>query len=203
MTQGRGRPRNFDSDEVLDAALAVFWRNGFDAASLSELTGATGLTKPSLYAAFGDKEALYLKTLERYKEYWLGRHLALMESEPQGKRAIELLLQSIADMLSHPALPGGCFVVNGISDLGGERTTEGIEAALHLALQACESALEDRLARAKRDGHVADTADITGLASFFYTIIAGLAVKAKAGAKREQLDVSIKLAMTAWPHPFN
>ncbi|WP_334187359.1 TetR/AcrR family transcriptional regulator [Noviherbaspirillum sp.] len=199
MTQGRGRPRNFDSDEVLDAALTVFWRNGFDAASLAELTGATGLTKPSLYAAFGDKEALYLKALERYKANWLGRHLALMESEPQGKRAIELLLQSIADMLCHPALPGGCFVVNGIADLGGERTTEGIEAALHLALQACERALEERLAQAKRDGHLPGKADVAGLAGFFYTVIAGMAVKAKAGIKREQLEVSIKLAMTAWP----
>jgi TetR/AcrR family transcriptional regulator, copper-responsive repressor len=199
MAQGRGRPRNFNSDEALDAALTIFWKNGFDAASLSELTESTGLTKPSLYAAFGDKEALYLKALERYRDFWLGRHLALLDSEPHGKRAIELFMHSVADMFSNPALPGGCFVVNGISDLGGIRVTAGIEEALRSTVQACEGALRDRLTQAKREGQLPESSDVVELASFFYTFIAGLAVKTKAGIEGVRLQASIKLAMEAWP----
>lgn len=199
MAQGRGRPRNFNPDEALDAALAVFWKNGFDAASLSDLTEQTGLTKPSLYAAFGDKEALYLKALARYRENWLGRHLALMNDEAQGKRAVEIFMHSIAGMLSDPALPGGCFVVNGISDLGGVRMTEHIQAALEHTLHACERAIAERLEQAKRDGQLPATSEVAELAGFFYAVIAGLAVKAKAGASKERLVASIRLAMTAWP----
>lgn len=199
MTQGRGRPRNFNSDDALDAVLSVFWRNGFDGASLSELTEATGLTKPSLYAAFGDKEALYLKALERYKEKWIARHIAVLQNELHGKRAVELFMLSLAEMLSDPELPGGCFVVNGISDLGGFRTTERIEEALGATLKTCERLIEERLVQAQRDKHLPKSVNVSVLASFFYTIIAGLAVKAKAGFTKAQLETSIKLALEAWP----
>jgi AcrR family transcriptional regulator len=199
MAQGRGRPRNFDSDEALDAALSIFWKNGFDAASLSDLTESTGLTKPSLYAAFGDKEALYLRVLERYKENWLARHIAVLESEPQAKDAVERFMHSLAEMLTSQELPGGCFVVNGVSDVGAARTTARIEDALRSTLQQCEKAIEHRLMRAQRDRQLPESANAAALAGYFYTVIAGLAVKAKAGARKEDLGASIGLALAVWP----
>ncbi|UUZ55890.1 TetR/AcrR family transcriptional regulator [Massilia sp. H-1] len=86
---------------------------------MHELTEAMGLSKPSLYAAFGDKEALYLKTLERYVQLLIERHAAALNGEPDGRRAVEGFLRSLATMLADPALPGGCFIINGTADCGG------------------------------------------------------------------------------------
>src|SRR5207302_2019411 len=112
MTRERGRPRSFDTATVLDRALEVFWKHGFQSASLLELTEATGLSKPSLYAAFGDKESLYLKALDRYVSTRIAQHAAILDTEQNGRRAVEEFLRSIANMLSDPTLPGGCFIIN-------------------------------------------------------------------------------------------
>ncbi len=105
-------PRVFDEEQVLDAALAVFWRNGYQAASLAELTQAMKISRPSLYAAFGNKEQLYLAALERYREQQLIRHAEALAAEPDLKQALRVFLRSVATMLTAPELPGGCLVVN-------------------------------------------------------------------------------------------
>lgn len=199
MTQERGRPRNFDPDKALDQALEIFWRNGFQGASLSELTEAMGLSKPSLYAAFGDKEALYLKALERYASYWLGRHIAVLQQEQDGRAAIKAFLRSVAVMLTDPALPGGCFIVNGMADCGGPSTPAAVELALQKTLRECEVVVRDRLLRAQRDSQLAKDVNTADLASFFYALLAGLCVKAKGGAKRANLYAAIDAGMAGWP----
>ena len=98
MTHERGRPRSFDPNTALDRALEVFWRHGFQAASLAELTAAMGLSKPSLYAAFGDKESLYLKALERYVALQIAQHIAIFDTEPDTRLALEKFLRTMADM---------------------------------------------------------------------------------------------------------
>lgn len=199
MTQERGRPRNFDPDAALDQALAVFWRNGFQGASLSELTEAMGLSKPSLYAAFGDKEALYLKALDRYASQWLARHIEVLEQEPDGRQAVRAFLRSAAVMLTDPTLPGGCFVVNGMADCGGPLTPAAVELALQKTQPECEAKVRERLLRAQRDGQLPQDVNIADLASFFYTLLAGLGVKAKGGAKRANLYAAIETGIGVWP----
>jgi TetR/AcrR family transcriptional regulator, copper-responsive repressor len=199
MTNQRGRPRCFDAEAALDRALEVFWRHGFQGASLTELTAAMGVGKPSLYAAFGDKEALYLKALERYATLGAGQGISILDAEPDGRRAVEAYLRAMAAMLTNPALPGGCFVVNGAADCGGAATPPAVEAALHKALQNGEERLRARLARAQREGQLAPDARVDELAAFFSSLLAGLGVLAKSGAKRAKLDGAITAAMAAWP----
>lgn len=199
MTQERGRPRNFDSDTALDQALEVFWRNGFQGASMSELTAAMGMSKPSLYATFGDKEALYLKTLDRYASQWLAGHIEVLQQEPDGRLALKAFLRSVAMMLTDPALPGGCFIVNGMADCGGPSTPATVELALQKTLRESEAKVRDRLLRAQRDDQLPKEVNTADLASFFYALLAGLGVKAKGGAKRANLYAAIEAGMAAWP----
>src|SRR5712672_80887 len=108
----RGRPRDFDVDEALDRALEVFWRRGYEGASLPDLTAAMGINRPSLYAAFGSKEGLFRRALDRYAE---GPAAYVREAldEPTARRVAERLLGGAAERLTDPRNPGGCLVVQG------------------------------------------------------------------------------------------
>ena len=158
-----------------------------------------GLSKPSLYAAFGDKEALYLKTLERYVARLVERHAAALDGEADGRRAVTGFLRSLAVMLADPALPGGCFIINGSADCGGSTIPASVEHALREALQGSEMMVRERLQRARCDGHLAPAADPEALAAMFGSIIAGLAVMAKSGASLAKLNTIIEAAMAVWP----
>lgn len=199
MSPERGRPRNFDPDAALDRALEVFWRHGFQAASLAELTAATGLCKPSLYAAFGDKEALYLKALERYVTLQVEQHAAIFGTEPDARSALEKFLRTMAAMLADPGLPRGCLIVNGMADCGMASTPPAIEQALHKAVQGSETRLHRQFIQAQRDGQLAPDINTGGLAAFYTSFLAGLGILAKSGAKRAKLNAAIATAMSAWP----
>src|SRR2546427_12054873 len=112
-----GRPREFDPEKALDAAMRVFWRKGYHSTSLRDLTKAMGITSPSLYAAYGNKEALFRKALQRYFD---GPSAYLKESlqEPTAHASIERLLHGVIDMLTDPANPGGCLWVQGVLSCG-------------------------------------------------------------------------------------
>src|ERR1700683_1116990 len=107
-----GRPRSFDIDGALDRSLQVFWRKGYEGASLTDLTKAVGVNRPSLYAAFGDKEALFRKALDRYLN---GPAAYTQEAlkEPTARAVIERLLRGAADLNTAPRNPGGCLMVQG------------------------------------------------------------------------------------------
>jgi len=199
MNSDRGRPRSFDTDSALDRALEVFWRNGYQGSSLSELTAAMGISKPSLYAAYGDKESLYLKALERYASLGSTRTKFILESEPDARRAVEAFLRVIAATLTDPALPGGCFIVTGSADCGASATPPGVESALRSALRQGEERLKLRLQRSKVDGQLPENTTVAELALFFNSLIVGMGVLAKSGAKRAQLDMLIATAMRIWP----
>lgn len=201
MPGERGRPRTFDIDLALERAVEVFWKHGFQDASLHELTEAMGLSKPSLYAAFGDKEALYLKTLERYTQILGERHAAALESEADGRKAVEAFLRSLARMLADPALPGGCFIINGTADVGGSTIPASVELALREALQASETLIRKRLQRAQREGDLAQASDPIALAALFGSLIAGMAVMAKSGIPLAKLNSVIDTALSLWPAP--
>lgn len=203
MANERGRPRCFDTECALDSALAVFWRHGYQGASMSELTAAMGISKPSLYAAFGDKESLYLKALERYAAIGIGHALPLLHDEPDARLAVVGFLRAMAATLADPALPGGCFVVNGAADCGCDATPPAVDAALRKALQNGQDQLRLRLERARRDGQLAPGVTADELAVFFSSVLAGMGVLSKGGAKQKRLDAVIRVAMAAWPEVPN
>jgi AcrR family transcriptional regulator len=118
-----GRPRTFDTDEALDAALGVFWRHGFEGASLARLEKATGLSRSSLYQAFGDKEALFDKALGRYRTMWMNPQLAALEQPDAGPSELRAYFRTLAAGLrADPALARrGCLFVNSMAELGAAR----------------------------------------------------------------------------------
>ncbi|MEW6707367.1 MAG: TetR/AcrR family transcriptional regulator [Pseudomonadota bacterium] len=199
MSTERGRPRSFDIDTALEQATHVFWRHGFQGASMAELTEATGLSKPSLYAAFGDKEALYLRCLQRYVERQVALQTALLEDEPDARRAVEGFVRTMAAMQSDPKLPGGCFVVNGTADCGNPATPAAVEAALRKASDGAAERLLKRLQQAERQGELPPGTDAKRLARLFGTLLTGMAVMAKAGQPRARLEEAVDAAMMVWP----
>jgi AcrR family transcriptional regulator len=179
--------------------MPVFWRDGYDGASVAELAEAMGISKPSLYAAFGDKEGLFLRVLERYGEQQRARHLHILEAQPDAKLAVESFLRSIVNAYTDPKLPGGCLVVSGTSTCDGGSVPATVRSALCSAMRVGETAIERRLQRARAEGALAAGVDVSAMATYFNTVVAGLGVQAKGGATRAVLQAVAQAAMTAWP----
>src|SRR5580700_8309201 len=114
-----GRPRAFDTDEALDQAMHLFWRKGFLGTSLSDLTEAMGINRPSLYAAFGNKESLFRKALEHYSK---GPSAYLNDAlrEPNARAVVERLLRGVVDLLTNPHTPTTCMWVHGALSCGDD-----------------------------------------------------------------------------------
>src|SRR5208282_1987722 len=144
-----GRPRSFDIDRALNRALQVFWRKGYEGTSLSDLTKAAGVNRPSLYAAFGDKEALFRKVLDRY---FNGPAAYTQEAlkEPTARAVVERLLRGAAELNAAPRNPGGCLMVQGALACG--EAGDSIRQELVACRAAGEASLRRRLQRAKSGG---------------------------------------------------
>lgn len=191
-----GRPRGFDVDEALDRALRLFWRQGYEGTSLSDLTDELGINRPSLYAAFGNKESLFRKALDRYVERQLGLfHEAF--AKPTARAAVEHLLLGLADAQTLPREPKGCITVQGALVSGADAAPVQGELAARRA--AGETALRERLEQGQRDGDVPAHVDCADLARYFTTVTQGMAVQAASGASRESLRRVARTAMLAWP----
>ena len=196
----RGRPRAFDEEQALDAALAVFWRNGYQGASLAELTHAMDISKPSLYAAFGNKEQLYLSALERYREQQLIKHAERLAAEPDLKSAMRAFLRSVATMLTAPELPGGCMVVTSAVACDTAALPQRVVAAIGTTVnQSAFGPLKDRLRQELQRRNLPVGTPVEQLADFFTTIMTGMAVMAKVGATQERLFDTIEHALCVLP----
>lgn len=191
-----GRPRSFDLDKALDVAMQIFWRKGYEGASLSELTKAMGINRPSLYAAFGNKETLFHKVLDRYAE---GRASYLGEALNQSTaRAVtEHLLRGAADLLTDPRHPTGCLMVQGALACGED--ADCIRRALVSRRVAIETALRRRFERANEQGDLAADINPADLSRYVMTISQGMAVQAAGGASRADLQRVVATAMRSWP----
>src|SRR5512133_317990 len=192
-----GRPRAFDTEKALDRALKVFWRKGYEGASLSELTKAMGINRPSLYAAFGDKQSLFRKTLERYEQGPTAFiHEALAEPTARGM-AERLLLGTAAGVCGVNGSPGGCMLVQGALAAGDSAEPVRRELAAHR--QAASTAIADRLRRAKKEGDLPADADPAALARYLMTVMNGMAVQSVSGASAADLQKVAKTALRSWP----
>jgi AcrR family transcriptional regulator len=189
-----GRPRAFDPDTALDRAMHVFWAKGYEGASLSNLTRAMRINRPSLYAAFGNKEQLFRKALDRYMDgpvAWFGKALAA----PKARDVVEQIFRGTVMMAGNPRVPSGCLLVQGALACGS--ATARKEVAGRRA--AAEVALRRRLQRAKRVGDLPKNADPTELAQYVMTVVRGMAVQLAGGASRDQLRRVAQVALRVWP----
>jgi AcrR family transcriptional regulator len=192
----RGRPRAFDPDAALERAMHVFWAKGYEGASLSDLTRAMRINRPSLYAAFGNKEQLFRKVLDRYANgplAYFGKALAA----PKARGVIEQIFRGAARMAGDPRFPSGCLMVQGALAVGNAAGSVRKEAAGRRA--ASEVALRRRLRRAKREGDLPKNADPAELARYVMTLLQGMAVQGADGASPDQLRRVAQVALRAWP----
>lgn len=191
-----GRPRQFDADEALGRAMEVFWRLGYEGATIPELTRAMGINRPSLYAAFGDKEALFRKVLDRYVE-GPASHVAEALAAPTARAVAERLLFGTADLLSDPSRPSGCLMVQGALACG--EGADSVRRELAARREAAVRVIQSRLDRARDAGDLPAGADCAALARFLTTVTHGMAVQAASGATREELRAVVRVALRAWP----
>jgi AcrR family transcriptional regulator len=190
------RSREFDTEAALDAAMLVFWRLGYERATLAELTKAMGINRPSLYAAYGNKEELFRRALDRYLDGpWSYEQQVI--ALPTAREVAVAMLRGAADGQTGHDTPHGCMIVFGATS---NATIESpIGRALIEARCAGEAALLDRLERARDEGDLPPSADPRELAGFVRAVIYGLSVKAASGSTREELERVIEVAMRAWP----
>ena len=193
-----GRPRSFDKDKALDQAMEVFWRKGYEGASLADLTKAMGINPPSLYAAFGNKEGLLKAALDRYAEQRKG-FLGTAFDEPTARKVAECLLRGVADFHTNPDNPPGCLFTQGGLACGDG--AEMIPRELASRRAQMEAAVRERFERAKQEGDLPRDADPAALARYLSTVMQGMGVQAAAGATREQLQQTVDFALAAFPLP--
>jgi AcrR family transcriptional regulator len=192
----RGRPRAFDPDAALERAMHVFWAKGYEGASLSDLTRAMRINRPSLYGAFGNKEELFRKVLDRYMDgplAYFGKALAA----PKARDVIEQIFFGAAKMAGDPRIPAGCLMVQGALAVGDAARSVRKEAVGRRV--ASEIALRRRFQRAKREGDLPQRADPADLARYVMTVLQGIAVQGANGAGRDQLRRVAQMALRAWP----
>ncbi|MBM3617605.1 MAG: TetR/AcrR family transcriptional regulator, partial [Alphaproteobacteria bacterium] len=160
-----------------------------------DLTDAMGINRPSLYAAFGNKESLFRKALDRYDEK--NACITSLLSESPASAAIEKLLLKMADNLTDPTTPSGCMVVTGALSCSDD--TLGIKEELAERRRKSGRLIVERLEKAQQNGELAASADPCALARYFSTVLHGMSVQASGGASREELHSVVKTAMYAWP----
>jgi AcrR family transcriptional regulator len=196
-SRSRGRPRAFDRVAALEQATRLFWSKGYEATSIADLTQAMGIGSPSLYAAFGSKEALYAEALQHYADtnehfVWAGFHSA----DTARGAVLSFLMDSAAALTGYIGdLPRGCMVT--LSSVGSEGYAslgEIVRNARDVTLQR----LETRLVRAVKDGEIAASADLHALARFVQTVQAGMSILARDGATRSELEDVAGVAMSGW-----
>ena len=190
-----GRHRGFDKDIALEQAMAVFWSNGFPGTSLSDLTTAMGINKPSLYSAFGNKEELYKSALERYVEKHGVIHAKhLFSADKSLRERLQCYLTSTAKMITDPKLPGGCFVCLSTSEAGGSCIPADALQTILKINEETKSSLTSFFTSEIAAGNVTSERSPAVMANYILSLQFGLAVMARNGAKLTELNQIIKFS---------
>jgi AcrR family transcriptional regulator len=191
-----GRKRNFDTDRALERAMHVFWRNGFSGTSLSDLTEAMSINKPSLYAAFGNKEQLFVSALKTYARLYGQPHFEkLLEKRGSLQSRLRKYLLSVVDMVGNPELPGGCFIAAATLEAGSDcLPAQGMQAVSELNAQTL-TAFEAFFESEREKGNLAGTCSPKILARYFLALQFGLATYARNVAEEGDLVSIVSQAM--------
>ncbi|WP_157249192.1 TetR/AcrR family transcriptional regulator [Nonomuraea typhae] len=193
------RQRAFDRDAALDSALRAFWRHGYEATSVAELTQVMGIRPPSLYAAFGDKRRLFEEVVHRFRDVYGAFTGRALTEEPTGRQAIERVLRETAVAYTDPAHPPGCLIITAATNCGPESAE--VEELLRGFRTAAKAAFEARIRDDVNAGILPADTDTAALATFYAAVIQGMSTQSRDGATREHLVKVAELAMTAWPAP--
>lgn len=176
------RPPKFDRAEALRAAMHLFWDKGFDGTSINDLTGAMGISPPSLYAAFGDKQTLFEAAVELYERSAV---VPPALEAPTAREVFTQILDRAVELYTRPAHPPGCFVIS--------------DPTLKARRGSGRDAIARRLRRAQQSGDLPDGVDVAALTDYVDLVLRGLSAKARDGATRRQLRAAADVALRAWP----
>ena len=196
----KGRPREFDTEQALDRAMELFWRKGYEGTSLSDLTETLGITRPSLYAAFGNKERLFRTVLKRYEEKVVTYRPKALNA-PTSHEVARELLEGAAKLFGDKSKPAGCLGVQGALARGED--ADPIRLELIANRTAGEHAIRQRLERAKTEGDLPADSDPASLARYLSAVLYGMAVLSAGGSSRRELLQVAKMALQNWPGRAN
>jgi AcrR family transcriptional regulator len=191
-----GRPREFDTDAALEKAMRLFWTKSYEGTTVADLTETLGISRPSLYAAFGDKQSLFRAALKRYAA-GPACYVAAALGKPTAREVAEHLLRGAADLQTSSSNPGGCLTVNGAIASGDE--AKPVRQALIAHRTAGVALLRRRFEQANAQRDLPRDSDPAALARFVAAVVYGMAVLASGGASRKELEQVIRIAMKAWP----
>jgi AcrR family transcriptional regulator len=192
-----GRPRGFDRDAALEAAMFLFWRKGFAATSMNDLCDAMGISSPSLYAAFGSKEALYLEAIEHYVRTQGPPVWDKLAEGATARTGIEnLLIAGTESLPKSRATPAGCMAM--LAAVGDEWPAAIARVVKKVRLEML-GMLRSRLETAVAKGELPASTDIDGLSRFYLSAFQGMAIQARDGATQAELRAVAAAAMAAWP----
>jgi AcrR family transcriptional regulator len=192
-----GRHRTFDKNIALDKAMEVFWKNGYTGTSLTDLTAAMNINKPSLYAAFGNKEELYKSTLNRYVQKHGTIHAQHLFADNKSlSERIQCYLTSIAEMVTAPNLPGGCFVCISTCEIGGDSLPDDALQTITEINNITATSLTEFFNVENNNGNLRSETSPVVMTNYILSLQFGLAVMARNGAKVEELKDVIKISIS-------
>lgn len=195
--RGRGRPRAFDRETALRTAMKLFWTRGYEGTSIADLTETLGIGVKSLYAAFGSKDALYAEALSCYTASYEHLTLGRFREAATAREAMLLYLvdSAVAITGSDSDLPRGCMV--NLGTVGGDGH-DALRELMRTARGGAYEVLSRRLERAVAEGELPASTDVTKLARYVQTVQSGMAIRARDGASRAELQAVAELAMAGW-----
>jgi AcrR family transcriptional regulator len=194
----RGRPRSFDRTEALEKAMEVFWQQGFEGSSMSDLTTAMGINSPSLYAAFGSKEALYLEAVRHFSETAAAGTFRALMVAPTLREGLAGMLYASIDCSTQEGRPQGCMIALGATHCAPEN--ERVRLELKEMRRILRDTLRLKFETAIADGRLPPDSDAGSLATYFATLVHGVSIQARDGATRDELKAVVVHALAAFDH---
>lgn len=192
-----GRPREFDEDAVLEAAMRVFWEKGYEGATMADLTEAMGINRSSMYTAFGDKESVFHRAMERYLELRMTSMRQAL-SQPSLREVVAGLIHSNAEFLSIVGNPRGCLLIQGALVCGTD--ADPVKQAMIEWRKSGEAAIKKRLQQAQSEGELPAEIQPADFARYLSSVMAGLCIQAANGAAKAELrrvaDIALRCIET-------
>ncbi|SFY46917.1 TetR/AcrR family transcriptional regulator [Streptomyces sp. F-1] len=193
----RGRPRGFDREAALAQATRLFWEHGYEGTSIADLTRVMGVSPPSLYAAFGDKRALFAEVVDRYGDTFGAFMSRALDEESDARAGFDRMLREAAVSYTDPLHPAGCLVITAATNCSAQ--TADVQRDLRERRAANVRRFDERLTEAEKAGALPEGVEPRALAVYFAAVIQGMSQQARDGASAAELERVAELAMAAWP----